>query len=140
MPDNLTPHDRRKAMQAVKSKNTSLERKLFATLAGMRLRGWKRNAQDVLGKPDAVFETRRVAIFVNGCFWHGCPECQRKLPETNRQYWERKIGRNIERDALNRSTLIEDGWVVITIWEHEFKTSRERIRRDIRLAVEMESS
>lgn len=102
MPDNLTPEDRRKTMQAVKGAGTGLERRLFAMLAGKGLRGWKKNIQEVLGKPDVAFIEQRIAIFVDGCFWHGCPDADRKLPETNRDYWERKIASNRERDLGRR--------------------------------------
>ena len=137
MPDNLTPEDRRKTMRAVKGKGTSLERRLSAMLAGMRLSGWKKNVGDIVGKPDVVFPKERVLIFVDGCFWHGCPHCNRKLPESNREYWERKIRRNVERDKQNTQTLIDNGWRVIRIWEHEVRdvTTRRRIRSEIRQAV-----
>ncbi len=119
MSDNLSPENRRKTMQAVKSKGTRLERRLWAMLAGLRLRGWRKNANDVVGKPDVVFPDQRVAIFIDGCFWHGCPYCNRKLPITNREYWEGKIKRNIELARLYDEQLQQEGWVVIRIWEHE---------------------
>lgn len=129
MADNLTPADRQKAMRAVKGKGTTPERRLFAMLAGMRLKGWRRHAADITGKPDVVFTHERVAIFVDGCFWHGCPHCQRKLkPDTNRQYWERKINRNIELAKSHNQKLLEAGWSVIRIWEHEIKNPADRIQ------------
>ena len=126
MPDNLTPEDRRKTMRAVKGKGTSLERCLFAMLAGMRLRGWKQNPTDVIGKPDVVFSERRIAIFVDGCFWHACPYCNRPFPKTNRQYWERKIERNVRRDQKVDEELQAQGWTVLRIWEHEMKDESRR--------------
>jgi DNA mismatch endonuclease (patch repair protein) len=135
MTDNLKPEDRRKTMQAVKGKGTTPERRLFAMLAGMGLKGWRKNAGDIIGKPDVVFNDEQVAIFVDGCFWHGCPHCQRKLtPDTNREYWQRKISRNIERARSNNQKLRENRWIVIRIWEHELKTQtdRARIRNEIR--------
>lgn len=137
MPDNLTPEDRRKTMRAVKGKGTSLERRLSAMLAGMQLSGWKKNVSDIVGKPDVVFPEERVVIFVDGCFWHGCPYCNRKLPETNREYWERKIRHNVERDKRNTQALIDDGWRVIRIWEHEMRNAatRRRIHSRIRQAI-----
>ncbi len=137
MVDNLTPEDRRRTMQAVKGKGTGPERRFFSMLAGMRLKRWRKNANDVVGKPDVVFDGERVAIFVDGCFWHGCPHCKRKLPETNREYWERKINRNIELARLNNQRLHENGWVVIRVWEHEINnpTNREKIRSEIRQAL-----
>ena len=137
MPDNLSAKDRRKTMRAVKGKGTSLERRLAATLAGMGLRGWKKNVDDVPGKPDVVFFQERVAIFVDGCFWHGCPHCNRPLPETNREYWEHKIERNVERDKQNTQHLVSDGWCVLRFWEHELRdeTEKDNIRHKIRDAV-----
>lgn len=137
MPDNLKPEHRRKAMRAVKSKATSLERRLFSMLARMGLRGWRQNDEDVVGHPDVVFEKQRVVLFVDGCFWHGCPSCRRKLPLTNREYWERKINRNVSLARSYNRRLRADGWTVVRIWEHDLSRSqmRERIRTKIRESV-----
>jgi DNA mismatch endonuclease (patch repair protein) len=121
MSDNLKPDDRKRTMQAVKSKGTRLEKRLFAMLAGMGISGWKKNVKNITGKPDVAFLTQKIAIFVDGCFWHGCPYCRRKLPETNHEYWERKIKRNVELAESYNEQLSCDGWVVIRIWEHEIK-------------------
>jgi DNA mismatch endonuclease (patch repair protein) len=138
MADNLKPEDRRKTMQAVKGKKTKLERRLSSMLAGMGLQGWKQNVGDLPGKPDVVFQKDRVVIFIDGCFWHGCPYCNRKLPETNRQYWQRKINRNVELAAINTQKLSQDGWVIIRIWEHEMRdsTSRRTVRTRILAAFD----
>jgi len=140
MTDNLKPEDRLKTMRAVKAKGTGLERQLFSMLAGMKVGGWRKNVGEVQGKPDVVFYTR-LAIFVDGCFWHGCPYCKRKLPETNRQYWERKIGRNIRIAKSTSRKLKRAGWTVIRIWEHEMKNpvARWRIRQRIRRSLKKES-
>jgi DNA mismatch endonuclease, patch repair protein len=121
MPDNLSPEDRIRTMRAVKSQNTSPERRLRAMLAGMGLRGWRVNPKDIVGKPDIAFSRERLAIFVDGCFWHGCPECNRSMPEDNKEYWSRKIERNIQRDISNTEKLQVDGWKVVRIWEHQLK-------------------
>lgn len=137
MVDNLKPEDRKKTMRAVKGKGTKPERRLFSMLAGMRMKGWRKNADDIIGKPDVVFPLEQVAIFVDGCFWHGCPHCQRKLPQTNREYWERKINRNIELAEQNNQKLGKDGWIVIRIWEHEIRslTGRKNVRDKIRHSI-----
>lgn len=141
MPDNLSPQDRQKTMRAVKSKGTSLERSLCSMLAGMHLTGWRQNADDILGKPDVVFDAKCIAIFVDGCFWHGCPSCRRKMPVTNRQYWTQKIQRNIERAQLYNQELAAAGWTVIRVWEHQLRdaSTRKQIQQQIRSAIERES-
>jgi DNA mismatch endonuclease (patch repair protein) len=121
MSDNLKPEDRKRTMQAVKSTGTSLERRLFAMLAGLGISGWKKNVKNIVGKPDIAFLNQKIAIFIDGCFWHGCPHCRRKLPETNHEYWERKITRNIELANYYNEQLSGDNWTVIRIWEHEIK-------------------
>jgi DNA mismatch endonuclease (patch repair protein) len=141
MVDNLKPADRRKTMQAVKGKGTRLERRLFSILAAMRLNGWKKNVANVVGKPDVIFPTRRVAIFVDGCFWHGCPYCHRKLPVTNRKYWRRKIERNIALAKSTNRKLRDDGWIVIRIWEHALQNSKhiEKIKTKLHAAITQET-
>lgn len=137
MGDNLKPEDRRKTMQAVRGKGTRLERRLFSMLAGMGLKGWRKNVDTIVGKPDVAFIKQRVAIFVDGCFWHGCPYCRRKLPETNREYWERKIKRNIALAKSYNRQLRGDGWTVVRIWEHEINkaASPVKTRAKIRQAI-----
>lgn len=135
MPDNLSPEDRRKAMRAIKSKGTSPERTLWAMLAGMRLKGWRKNAADVLGKPDVVFDKEKVAIFVDGCFWHGCPICNRGIPENNREYWVRKIKRNKRRAREVTHALRSQGWQVLRFWEHEMRGDLNVVRQKLKDAI-----
>jgi DNA mismatch endonuclease (patch repair protein) len=116
-------------MQSVKGKGTRLEKRLFAMLAGMGLKGWKKNVGNLAGKPDVAFVSRRVAVFIDGCFWHGCPYCRRKLPQTNREYWKSKIKRNVALAKLHNQRLRRDGWTVIRVWEHEIaNTARIKVR------------
>ena len=109
MADNLSPEDRKKTMRAVKGKATKLEQRLAAMLAGMHLHGWRKNAKELPGKPDVVFDHERLIIFVDGCFWHGCPVCNRKLPEVNKSYWQRKIERTTVRDRDIDQVLRQNG-------------------------------
>ena len=134
MTDNLSRENRVRTMRAVKSKRTSPERRLHAILAGLHLKGWKTNCEHVLGNPDFVFPEQKVAVFVDGCFWHGCPICQRPLPATNTEYWVKKINRNIERDRLHDAQLIEAGWQVVRIWEHELRKGNDYKRIGARIA------
>lgn len=116
MADNLTPEQRRKTMAAVKGKDTSLERTL---LTAFKTRRWclERNVADLPGKPDFVFRKARVAVFVDGDFWHGWrfPAWKAKLAA----YWQTKIERNRRRDRKNFQQLRRDGWRVLRVWEHE---------------------
>lgn len=80
-------------------------------------------------KADIVFRPKKVAVFVDGCFWHGCPD-HGTSPKTNAGYWRAKIGRNVERDRANEAELGAAGWTVIRIWEHETPAAAaERIAR-----------
>lgn len=125
MADNLSPQDRHKTMQAVKGKGTRLERRFFSMLAGRGIKGWKKNVSNIEGKPDVSFLLPKVAIFIDGCFWHGCPICKRKLPKENVEYWKRKINRNIELATIHNEKLIKEGWIVFRIWEHDIKNKVE---------------
>jgi DNA mismatch endonuclease, patch repair protein len=88
------------------------------------------NPTDVCGKPDFVFSTERVVIFVDGCFWHGCGACMR-LPSTNTDYWVSKIARNRKRDRTVTAKLQSEGWKVLRIWEHQL-TSLDGLLVNIR--------
>jgi DNA mismatch endonuclease (patch repair protein) len=87
-----------------------------------RLRGLylRRHPRGVFGNPDFGNKTRRIAVFVDGCFWHGCPEHYRE-PKTNVDFWREKIRRNRERDESVSAVLRAMGWQVIRVWEHELK-------------------
>ncbi len=116
--DDRSAAARSETMRRVKSRGTSCEAALGVELKRRGLR-WSRGkrADGVAGKPDFVFWRARVAVFVDGCFWHGCEEHCR-VPRGNRAYWERKIARNTERDARVRRELRAAGWRVVRVWEH----------------------
>ncbi|MCS7079517.1 MAG: DNA mismatch endonuclease Vsr [Chloracidobacterium sp.] len=135
MVDNLSPEARRRTMQAVKGKGTRIERRLWSLLAGLRVRGWRKNAPDLPGQPDAAVDTLKIAVFSDGCFWHGCPVCRRPLPETRRDDWRRKITRNIERAADQTRRLTEQGWRVVRFWEHELSRDLPGIRRRLQAVL-----
>jgi DNA mismatch endonuclease (patch repair protein) len=116
MPDNLSPEDRRKTMQAVKGSNTSLER---AVEAAFQAQGWvcERHVADLPGKPDFVFIQARLVVFVDGDFWHGWRFplwCEKLKP-----YWKQKIERNRRRDRANFRRLRRLGWRVLRLWGHQ---------------------
>ncbi len=103
------------------SGNKDTELRLIALMRAARITGWRRNAP-LFGKPDFVFAKLRVAVFVDGCFWHGCP-LHATQPRQNAKFWREKIARNQARDRLVNRTLRALGWRVLRIWEHELKVS-----------------
>lgn len=110
-------------MAAVRSKHTKPE--LFVR-RGLHARGFRfrLHRRDLPGKPDIVFPSRKCAIFVNGCFWHGHECSSGALPATRREYWEEKIERNKVRDARNLAELEAAGWNVMVVWECDLKRPR----------------
>lgn len=117
MPDVFTKKKRSQVMAAIRSRgNKDTELKLAAIMRAAGITGWRRH-QPVLGRPDFVFPRARLAVFVDGCFWHGCPKHGRN-PGTNQKYWLPKLRRNKERDAAVARQLSRAGWSVIRLWEH----------------------
>lgn len=128
MADKFSKQKRSQIMAAVKSKgNKATELKLISIFRANEIVGWRRN-QKIMGKPDFVFRKERVAVFVDGCFWHGCPVHCRK-PNSNRRYWLQKITRNWKRDFETRKKLRKNGWRVLRIWEHELKDAPRLLNR-----------
>ncbi|NOT24141.1 MAG: very short patch repair endonuclease [Nitrospiraceae bacterium] len=97
--------------------NIKTELALAKLLRQHRIIGWRRHLK-LFGNPDFVFRKYRLAIFVDGCFWHGCPK-HASQPTTNRTFWEKKLLRNKDRDRLVTRTLRKLGWHVLRIWQHE---------------------
>ncbi|MEC9374067.1 MAG: very short patch repair endonuclease [Planctomycetota bacterium] len=120
MPDDRSPAQRSETMRRVRSRDTSPERLLRSAL---HRRGMRYSLSRKLpGKPDIIFTRARVAVFVDGCFWHGCPDhCRR--PSSNTDYWLAKIDRNIARDRRVTAELKSLGWRVIRLWEHQVAQS-----------------
>ena len=118
MADVFDKEKRSDIMKHVRSKgNKSTELKLIEVFRSLGIKGWRRN-YSVVGHPDFVFPKRRVAVFVDGCFWHG-HDCRNTRPIDNAEYWEKKRQRNIEHDRLVTAMFERRGWTVIRIWECE---------------------
>ena len=115
-------------MAAVKSRgNKTTELKLIQAFRSRGIVGWRRNSK-VIGRPDFVFPKNKIAIFVDGCFWHGCKMCK-TIPRQNRSFWLNKIQSNKKRDAVVAKGLRRLGWTVLRIWEHDLKTDNNIDRK-----------
>ena len=125
-----------RVMRANKGKGTDPEMVVRRMLREMGHPGYRLNWKKVPGRPDIAYPGRRVAIFVNGCFWHRCPRCNLPLPKSHTEFWQRKFERNVERDRRKTSELEAMGWKVITIWECEVKKDQEGIRTRLSKAFE----
>ncbi|MGW2255445.1 very short patch repair endonuclease [Kitasatospora sp. NPDC001660] len=111
---------RRRNMQAIKARDTKPERLVRQLLhaRGLRYRVAARPLAEVRRTADIVFRPTHVAVFIDGCYWHGCPE-HYVPPRTNSGYWSDKVARNIARDRDTDRLLTEAGWLVLRFWEHE---------------------
>lgn len=126
MGDNLTPDQRSRAMKAVKRRDTSAEVAIRRAMWAAGLRGWRVDVANLPGRPDIAFPRWKVAVFIDGGFWHGHPS---RFPrEGLRDYWIDKIRRNMDRDVRVNAELVAVGWVVLRIWDFE-------VRRDLHGSV-----
>lgn len=119
--DKVSQEVRSRIMRSVRStQNKSTEEKFRAALEEAGVSGWEVRP-DMPFKPDFIFREQKVAIFIDGCFWHGCPTCANKKPATNKEYWTKKIARNQKRDQEASEQLNAEGWRVFRFWEHDIK-------------------
>jgi len=118
MPDVFTKAKRSRVMSSIRGRgNKETELALARLFRAEGITGWRRHAS-LLGKPDFTFHKLRVAVFVDGCFWHGCAK-HANLPVNNRAFWRKKLSGNQVRDRRVTRTLRGNGWRVLRIWEHE---------------------
>ncbi|MFA6158384.1 MAG: very short patch repair endonuclease [Candidatus Paceibacterota bacterium] len=111
-------------MKANKSTNTKPELLMRRHLSLISVRGYRLHWKKAPGKPDIAFPGRKIAVVVNGCFWHGCRKCGAKMPKTNKAFWSQKILGNRRRDERNLKTLRGLGWKVFVVWEHDLKKGK----------------
>lgn len=120
MADVFSKEDRSAIMSKVRSEgNKSTELKLIQYFKEMNITGWRRHYK-VKGHPDFVFSDKRIAVFVDGCFWHG-HDCRNTRPSDHAEYWQQKRRRNMEQDQTITTRFESRGWKVIRIWECELK-------------------
>ena len=112
-----------KIMSNIKAKNTKPEIALRSALYSHDIKGYRLHWSKVPGRPDIAFTRKKIAVFVNGCFWHRCPYCQLSLPKSHSTFWKEKFERNVARDAKKTEHLNQIGWQVIVLWECEIDSN-----------------
>jgi|SRR5215208_119583 len=125
----------RKSMQGNRSRDTEPELCVRRALVAKGLKGYRVDWKKAPGRPDIAYVSQRVAVFINGCFWHRCPHCNLPIPKTNSKYWTAKFLRNVERDARKVKELTDRGWRVVELWECKTKSDLngcvETVRREL---------
>ena len=128
MTDTFNKKERSRIMASVRSRgNSSTELKVLRILSDNKIKGWRRHWR-VEGSPDFAFPKFKVALFIDGCFWHGCARCYR-APKSSQAYWEAKILRNKQRDLNVSRSLKKIGWKVLRIKECQLKFSKRVLWR-----------
>jgi DNA mismatch endonuclease, patch repair protein len=135
MADVFTKRKRSEVMSLIRSRgNRDTELRLAQVFRSHGMIGWRRGMK-LAGKPDFVFPKLRLTVFVDGCFWHGCPKHGTK-PKQNAIFWREKISRNQARDRLVTRTLRAKDWRVLRVWEHELTRKNEhRLLQRLRPAI-----
>ena len=127
MADWLTREQRSRNMSSIRSKGNKTTERVFASILRQAgISGWRRHLS-LPGKPDFAFRSQRIAIFLDGRFWHGCPRCYR-LPEDNRSYWRKKVAGNRSRDRRRSRELRALGWRMLRLWDHTLESPKGRMR------------
>ena len=130
MVDKVSRQKRSEIMSAIRSKDSAMEINLRKELSSLGLR-YRKNVKYLEGKPDIAFIGKKVVIFLDSCFWHGCRwHC--RIPQANRSYWQKKIEKNKKRDKEINKIYKEKGWKVLRFWEHEIKNNLSHVLNRIR--------
>lgn len=158
MTDVVTKKKRSEMMSGIRGRgNKSTEECFVAILRGACIVGWRRHiglrvecprkrarasidtrkptsSKGSLVRPDFTFSKKKVVVFVDGCYWHQCPE-HSSLPASNAEFWRNKLSANVERDRRTRSSLRRSGWAVVRVWEHELRNPK-RVAAKVRRVLE----
>lgn len=132
MPDVLTPSQRSYNMSQIRSKGTNPELVLEAALRSEGLRNFVKHPKNIQGRPDIYFPREKIAVFMDGCFWHACKQCF-AMPSTNKKFWKDKIEVNLIRDKKVNRQLRKSGLNVIRIWEHELEKNPKKVVAKIKI-------
>ena len=131
MPDVFTQAERSAVMSRIRSRGNRQTEIFFASLLrANHITGWRRHLA-ITGRPDFTFKEHRVAVFIDGCFWHCCPRCG-NMPANNRKFWKLKLAGNRKRDARVSRALRAEGWKILRVWEHDLKRPEIVLKRLMR--------
>lgn len=126
-----------RVMSANVGKNTKPELALRKALREIGIPGYRLHWKKAPGRPDIAYPGRRIAIFVNGCYWHRCPHCNLPLPRSNTDFWKEKFEKNIKRDTDKTRDLEENGWMVLVFWECEINNDplacADKVKRQVHI-------
>lgn len=138
----LSRATRSRIMSAIRSSgNRSTELTFKRLLRVEKIAGWRRKSADLPGRPDFIFRSSNLAVFLDGCFWHCCGRCRRNLtPSTNRKYWLPKLDRNKARDKSANRALRLRGWNVLRIWEHELRRNPAKVIAKLKLRLKSQGT
>jgi DNA mismatch endonuclease (patch repair protein) len=131
--DTVTKEKRSDIMRRVKSNETSLERKLRRRLWKEGIR-YRKNDATLFAKPDISNKSKKIAVFIDSCFWHGCKEHLR-MPKSNVDYWIHKVEKNKKRDKKVNAYYKEKKWRILRFWEHRIKNNSESVANEIIIAI-----
>ena len=136
MADDLTPEQRRRNMQAIRSKDTTIELRLRKALWQCGVR-YRKNYKKLVGKPDIAITKYRIAVFCDSDYWHGYDwENRNQRIKSNRDYWVPKIERNMKRDREVTATLQEEGWLVLRFWEWQIRKQLDECVEEVLQSIE----
>lgn len=126
-----------RVMSANVGKNTKPELALRQALRAIGIPGYRLHWKKAPGQPDIAYPGRKIAIFMNGCYWHRCPHCNLPIPKSNTDFWMEKFERNKKRDAEVTRKLEEKGWTVLVFWECEVKKDVLACAKKVREQVDL---
>jgi DNA mismatch endonuclease Vsr len=136
MADDLTPEQRRRNMQAIRSKDTTIELRMRKALWQCGVR-YRKNYKKLVGKPDIAITKYRIAVFCDSDYWHGYDwENRNQRIKSNRDYWVPKIERNMKRDREVTATLQEEGWLVLRFWEWQIRKQLDECVEEVLQSIE----
>lgn len=123
----ISKRERSAIMSAIRSRgNRSTEIALLKLFKREKITGWRRHYKRIYGTPDFAFPKQRLAIFVDGCFWHGCNKCA-SVPKSNFDFWKLKVTSNRNRDRKVNGEIKSEGWSVMRFWEHDIRRRPNRV-------------